>query len=139
MWAEEVAVPRPGTGWGAFLGWVLLAGGVGAGLGLGMRLGPLVALVLVVLGGVLVVRQGPRPAQVGVVTGLGALPLSLAWLNRYGPGEFCAGGVTGASDCIAQSSPWPFALVGVAFVVVGVVLFRRLRRGPGRLIDPPRR
>jgi hypothetical protein len=74
------------------------------------------------------VRQGLRPAQLGVVTGLAALPLSLAWLNRRGPGPFCSGGVTGASDCIVQSSPWPYLLVGVVVAVVGVVLFVRARR-----------
>jgi hypothetical protein len=139
VWAEDVRVPRPGTGIGAFLAWVVLGAGIGAGFGLGMVVGlaGLVgALVLVAVGGVLVVRQGPQPAQLGVVTGLGALPFAIAWLNRRGPGEYCAGGVTGASECVVQSSPWPFALVGVVVVVVGIVLFQRLRRPPGPLIAP---
>ncbi|GEL96545.1 hypothetical protein CTE05_00920 [Cellulomonas terrae] len=80
------------------------------------------------VGGLLVVRQGLRPAQLGVVTGLAALPFALAWLNRRGPGPFCSGGVTGASACVVQSNPWPYVLVGVALVVVGVVLFVRTRR-----------
>jgi len=138
VWAEEVRVSRPGTGIGAFLGWVLLGAGIGAGLGLGIPGGLFVALALVLVGGVLVVRQGLRPAQLGVVTGLGALPFSLAWLNRRGPGQYCTEGVTGVSACVVQSNPWPFVLVGVALVVVGVVLFRRLRRDPGPLIAPRR-
>ncbi|MBO3101576.1 hypothetical protein [Cellulomonas fengjieae] len=133
MWAEEVRVPRPGTGAGAFLGWVLLGAGVGAGLGLGVRAGLFVALGLLAVGGVLVVRQGPRPAQLGVVSGLSALPLAIAWLNRHGPGEYCSGGVTGASACVAQANPWPFVLVGAALVVVGLAAFRRTARPPGRL------
>ena len=136
MWAEEVRVPRPGTGVAAFLGWALLGAGIGAGFGLGIPGGLFVALALVLVGGVLVARQGVRPAQLGVVTGLGALPLAIAWLNRRGPGQFCAEGVTGASACVAQSNPWPFVLVGLVVVVVGVVLFRRLRRPPGPLIAP---
>jgi len=136
VWAEEVRVPRPGTGVGAFLGWVLLGAGIGAGFGLGILAGLFVALALVLVGGVLVVRQGLRPAQLGVVTGLGALPLALAWLNRRGPGQYCPGGVTGASECVAQANPWPFVLVGAALMVVGIVAFRRLRRPPGPLIEP---
>lgn len=132
MWAEEVRVPRPGTGVGAFLGWVLVGVGIGAGFGLGIPGGLFVALALLLVGGVLVVRHGLRPAQLGVVTGLAALPFALAWLNRRGPGTFCSGGVTGASACVVQSNPWPYVLVGVAVVVVGVVLFRRLRRAPER-------
>ncbi|WP_146844173.1 hypothetical protein [Cellulomonas terrae] len=128
MWAEEVRVPRPGTSGAAFLGWALLGAGVGAGLGLGIPGGLFVALALVLVGGLLVVRQGLRPAQLGVVTGLAALPFALAWLNRRGPGPFCSGGVTGASACVVQSNPWPYVLVGVALVVVGVVLFVRTRR-----------
>ena len=122
MWAEEVQVSRPGTGVAAFLGWVLLGAGIGAGLGLGIP-------------GGLFVRQGLRPAQAGVVTGLGALPFALAWLNRQGPGTVCSDGVTGASACVVQSNPWPYVLVGVALVAVGVVMFRRLRRAPGPLVE----
>ena len=135
MWAEEVRTPLPGTGVAAFLGWVLLGAGIGAGLGLGIPGGLFVALALVLVGGLLVVRQGVRPAQVGVVTGLAALPLALAWLNRQGPGTVCAEGVTGASACVVQSNPWPYVLVGVALVAVGVVMFRRLRRAPGPLVE----
>ena len=128
MWAEEVAAPLPGRGVGAFLGWALLGAGIGFGLGAVLAAGLVVAVALLVLGGILVARQGLRPAQLGVVTGLGALPLTIAWLNRHGPGQYCTGGVTGASECVAQWSPWPFALVGAALVVVGVVLFVRTRR-----------
>jgi hypothetical protein len=128
VWAEEVAVPRPGRGVGAFLGWVLLGAGIGFGFGSVLVVGLVGALALLLLGGVLVARQGLRPAQLGVVTGLGALPLTIAWLNRHGPGQYCTGGVTGASACVAQWSPWPFALVGVALAVVGVALFARTRR-----------
>ena len=91
VWAEEVRVPLPGTGVAAFLGWVLLGAGIGAGFGLGILAGLFVALALVLVGGLLVVRQGLRPAQLGVVTGLGALPFALAWLNRRGPGPVCPG------------------------------------------------
>jgi hypothetical protein len=128
VWAEEVRVARPGTSVGAFLGWVLLGAGIGLGFGAVLLVGLVAAVLLLVIGAVVVARQGLRPAQLGVVSGLGALPLTIAWLNRHGPGQYCTGGVTGASECVAQWSPWPFALVGVALVVVGVVTFLRTRR-----------
>ncbi|WP_456847502.1 hypothetical protein [Cellulomonas sp. P5_C6] len=128
MWAEEVTVRRPGTGLGAFLGWVLLGAGIGLGLGAVLVAGLVVALALLAVAGVLVARQGLRPAQLGVITGLGALPLTIAWLNRHGPGEYCTRTASG-TECVAQWSPWPFALVGLALVVVGVALFVRTRRG----------
>lgn len=128
MWAEEVTVPRPGSGLGAFLGWVLLGAGVGFGFGAVLVAGLVVALALLAVAGVLVVRQGLRPAQLGMIAGLGALPLTIAWLNRHGPGAYCTSTGTGTA-CVTQWSPWPFALVGVALVVVSVVLFVRTRRG----------
>jgi len=127
VWAEEVTVPRPGTGLGAFLGWVVLGAGIGFGFGAVLVAGLVVALALLVVAGVLVVRQGLRPAQLGMIAGLGALPLTIAWLNWHGPGAHCTSTATGTA-CVAQWSPWPFALVGVALVVVGVALFVRTRR-----------
>jgi hypothetical protein len=126
VWAEEVSVPTPGTGTGAFLGWVLLGAGIGAGFGLGVRVGLFVALGLLLVGGVLVARQGPRPAQLGVVTGLSALPFAIAWLQWGGRGELC----TPTSPCGSETTPWLFVLVGVVLVVIGVGLFRRTRRSP---------
>jgi len=123
VWAEEVSVPRPGTGVGAFLGWVLLGAGIGAGFGLGVREGLFAALALLVLGGVLAVRQGARPAQLGVLTGLSALPFGIAWVHWRGLGVLCAG----PSTCSVQTT-WMFALVGAVLVVLGITLFRRTRR-----------
>ncbi|MEZ0448434.1 hypothetical protein [Cellulomonas sp. ICMP 17802] len=128
MWAEEVAVPLRGRGVGAFLGWALLGAGIGFGFGAVLVVGLVAALALLAVGGVLVARQGLRPAQLGVISGLGVLPLTIAWLNRHGPGEYCTTTAVAESQCVAQWSPWPFALVGLALVVVGVLLFVRTRR-----------
>ena len=135
MWAQDVAVPRPGTTWSAFLGWVLLGAGIGAGFGLRAAAGLLVGLLLVLVAGLLVVRQGPRPAQWGVLTGLSALPTSIAWLNRYGADPQC---VAASVSCTPSGRPLPFLAVALVMVVIGVVLFVRMRRAP-RLIDPPKR
>jgi hypothetical protein len=128
VWAEEVTVPLPGRGVGAFLGWALLGAGIGVGFGAVLVVGLVVALALLVLGGIVVARQGLRPAQLGVISGFGVLPLIIAWLNRQGPGQYCTSSGTSGSQCVAQWSPWPFALVGIALVVVGVLLFLRTRR-----------
>ena len=136
MWAQDVAVPRAGTSVPAFVGWVLVGACVGAGFGLPSALGLVVGLAAMLLAGVLVVRQGLRPAQWGILTGLSALPFSLAWKNRNWPDASCA--QTLPVSCSASMSPLPFALVAVVLVVLGVVLFARMRRAP-RLIDPPRR
>lgn len=56
-----------------------------------------------------------------------AAPLYIAWLNRRGPGEICefdAGGV----ECIEQWSPWPFLVVAVLLVSLGVVFVRILAK-----------
>ena len=136
MWAQDVPVPRKGTGVPAFLGWVLLGVGVGAGFGRPAVSGLVVGLVSLVLAGVLVVRQGPLPAQWGLLTGLSALPFSLAWKNRNWPDAACA--QVSPASCSTSMSPVPFLLVAVVLAVVGVLLFARMRRAP-RLIDPPRR
>jgi hypothetical protein len=138
VWAQDVAVPRAGTSLGAFLGWVLLGTAVGGGFGLPAAAGLLVGLVALLLGGVLVVRQGLRPAQWGILTGLSALPFALAWKNRNWPEARCADSALTTSTCSTSMSPVPFLLVALVCAVLGVVLFLRMRRAP-RLIDPPRR
>ncbi|WP_051639730.1 hypothetical protein [Cellulomonas sp. URHE0023] len=136
MWAQDVAVPRAGTSVSAFVGWLLLGVCVGAGFGRPAVLGLVVGLAGMLLAGVLVARQGLRPAQWGLVAGLSALPFSLAWKNRNWPEASCT--TTMPISCSTSMSPLPFALVGVVLVVLGAVLFVRMRRAP-RLIDPPRR
>ena len=121
----------------AFLGWVLLGFAVGAGFGLPAAVGLVVGIGALVLAGVLAARQGLRPAQWGILTGLSALPFSLAWKNRNWPDAACVSTAV-SSTCSTSGSPVPFLLVALVLVVLGVLLFVRMRRAP-RLIDPPRR
>src|SRR3954453_23524956 len=111
MWAQDVAVPRAGTSVPALLGWVLLGACIGAGFGLPAVLGLVVGLAAVLLAGVVVARQGLRPAQWGILSGLSALPFSLAWKNRNWPDASCA--PTVPASCSTSMSPLPFALVAV--------------------------
>ncbi|WP_051274863.1 hypothetical protein [Cellulomonas sp. URHD0024] len=137
MWAQDVAVPRRGTSLPAFLGWVLLGVCVGAGFGFPAAIGLVAGVAALLLGGVLVARQGLVPAQWGILTGLSALPFSIAWKNRNWPDASCAPSLP-VSRCSTSMSPVPFVVVGVVLVVLGVVLFVRMRRAP-RLIEPPTR
>src|SRR6478735_10575201 len=121
MWAEEVAVPRAGTSVPVFLGWVLLGAIIGFGFGVPAVLGLVVGLAALLLAGVLVARQGLRPAQWGLLCGLSALPWLLAWKNRNWPDASCA--PTGPVSCSTSMSPLPFVLVAVVLVILGVVLF----------------
>lgn len=136
MWAQDVPVPRKGTSVPAFLGWAVLGACIGAGFGLPAVVGLVVGIAAVLLAGVLVARQGLLPAQWGLLTGLSALPFSLAWKNRNWPDAACT--AVGPTSCSTSMSPVPFLLVAVVLVVLGVLLFARMRRAP-RLIDPPRR
>ncbi|MDT4911999.1 MAG: hypothetical protein QOC66_1127, partial [Pseudonocardiales bacterium] len=63
--------------------------------------------------------------------GAGAFPLVIAYLNRHGPGDFCTR-TASSESCEEQWSPWPWAAVGVALIVVGVVGCVRLRNGRRR-------
>ena len=62
----------------------------------------------------------------GVLSGVGAPLLYLAYLNRSGPGVVCAG-----DRCEQQMTPWPWLWAGLSFVLAGIaayVLLGRWRR-----------
>jgi hypothetical protein len=79
-------------------------------------------------------RDGANGAAWGIVSGMGALLLVVAWLNRSGPGDVCTETATGGS-CTEQASPWPWLIAGVALFTVGLSVFmyyrRRESRSPG--------
>jgi hypothetical protein len=84
------------------------------------------AAVLVGLG--LVLGPVRRGGVVGVVAGLSAAPLALAYLNRGGPGTVCKT-VGAVHQCEDLWSPWPLLVVGLAVLLAGVaVCVRDLRQ-----------
>jgi hypothetical protein len=88
-------------------------------------------------------RGGRTVTAVGVISGLGLVPLYVAYLNRGGPGDVCSTS-TGGQICITEWSPWPWFTAGVALIALGVAAFALLRSrlsprpsGPGRRPPPP--
>ncbi|GAB2872831.1 hypothetical protein [Nocardioides pacificus] len=70
---------------------------------------------------------------VALVGGLSAAPLSLAWLNREGPGTVCETLRDDVTQCTERWSPWPFlAVAAVLLAITLTVLARRGSRGSSR-------
>jgi hypothetical protein len=105
-------------GWGWFCVWVV----VGASIALSVvSLGPLflVAILAVATVGALRRPQIWRSAF-GLLTGIGALLLYVAWVQRDGPGTTCWRTAT-AAGCDQHLNPLPWLALGIAFFVAGIV------------------
>lgn len=70
---------------------------------------------------------GNRKSGVGVISGLGLPFLYIAYLNRGGPGMVCGATSNGGQECTQEWSPWPWLIIGVVLVALGVTLFIRSR------------
>lgn len=121
------AVRPPGL-W-PFLAWLV----AGAGLGLGLAsIASIGIFVLPVAIGALVAllswRGSRNGSAAGVLTGLGTIPLYIAYLNRSGPGNICTAVAGGGQACGEQWNPWPFLAAGLLLVAGGLILFSWLRR-----------
>ena len=70
----------------------------------------------------------------GALSGVGVPLLVVAVLNRSGPGRVCTTLAGGAQKCEEQTSPWPWLVAAVLFVLLGVAAYilvgerRRSRR-----------
>ena len=110
---------RPqGPTWAGFVLWVL----AGAGLALAtisFSVLILVAVAIVVV--VLATRRSHVMSAFGLVSGVGVLLLYVAFVQRHGPGTVCWETAT-ASGCDEYLNPWPWLVVGIVLVCVGVVL-----------------
>jgi hypothetical protein len=125
--------PRPRI-W-PFFAWAALGAGMCLSLLAVLSIGLFV--VPLVIGGLiaLLVWPGSRTsAALGVISGLGLVPLFVAYLNRGGPGDVCTTSATGGQSCTTEWSPWPWLGAGLALVALGAVAFGLLR---ARLTPPP--
>jgi hypothetical protein len=99
-------------------------------LSIGIFVLPVALLATVVLART---HRDPRSAT-GAVSGVGVPLLVVAILNRSGPGTVCTGLAGGGQKCEEQTSPWPWLVAAVLFVLLGVTAYiligerRRSRR-----------
>ena len=116
--------PRSLLPW--FLAWV----GVGVGFALGVSVLGVIAvpLALVVTVLLVVLRHADRSA-LGILVGVGLLSLSVAYVQRKGPGTVYWHTST-ASGADQYLDPRPWLVAGIVLVVVGIsgFLWRERRR-----------
>jgi hypothetical protein len=93
-----------------------------------MTIGVFVLPVALLAGGLLLSRTGMTVSMAGALSGAGAIPLYVSWLNRDGPGFICTPLGDSGESCVDELSPWPWLAAGVVCVAAGVILFSRLRR-----------
>jgi hypothetical protein len=85
----------------------------------------LLAIILAVL--LPLTRRALRRSGFGVLTGVGAMSLYVAYVQRRGPGTVCWHTAT-ASGCDQYANPWPWLVAGVALVVLGFIAHGRRMR-----------
>ena len=116
--------------YGGFAAWAMVGAGACLGLLTALTIGP-VLLVAVVVALVVLVRRpvSVYAAMTGLMSGIGVVLLTIAYLNRHGPGEYCETSAT-EQHCTSEWSPWPWLVVGLLLVGAGVLLCRRAVRAP---------
>jgi hypothetical protein len=120
----------------AFLGWTAVGAGAILGVLTILTIGIFVLPATALLAGFLAWRRLSGQAWPGLLTGLGLIPLYVAYLNRGGPGTLCTTTALGES-CMQEMSPWPWVAAGLGLAGAGAVLGLVLRRsraaadGPG--------
>ena len=119
----------------AFLGWTAVGAGMALGVLTILTIGILVLPATALLAGFLVWRRPSRQAWPGLLTGLGLIPLYVAYLNRGGPGTVCTTTALSGS-CMQEMSPWPWVAVGLGLAGAGTVLGLVLRRSRAGARDP---
>lgn len=72
-----------------------------------------------------------RMRVVGVILGAGLPFLFVAYLNRNGPQTVCSPYENGGQQCTLEKGPLPFVIIGAILVLLGVMLFLRLRSDSG--------
>jgi hypothetical protein len=107
--------------WIAFVGWALL--GVVAGFSAVSF--PPGLLVPIVVGAVAArVRPASQRSWSGILTGVGAVSLFVAYLQRRGPGTVCWQTASEAG-CEEYLDPFPWLVAGIALAVAGLGLHIR--------------
>ncbi len=110
----------------AFAGWLAVGAAYSLAFVSMLTIGAYVAIAATVLLVIVLKLVGARSIA-GFISGLGLVPLWVAWTNRAGPGEVCTQTAT-AIQCTELYDPWPWALVGGGLAVTGLAAFAWTQR-----------
>ncbi|HUW87675.1 MAG TPA: hypothetical protein VMW30_04775 [Candidatus Paceibacterota bacterium] len=118
------------SSWMSFLAWPVvgatLAVSVLGAMTIGLYVLPLAIAALFAL----LRWGGNRKSSVGLISGAGLPFLYIAFLNRHGPADIvCRLYADGGQQCAQEFSPWPLLIIGTILVLLGMLLFVRLRSG----------
>jgi len=119
---QEAALSKDHHRWVPFGLWALAAAAYAVGLLAAASIGLFILPAAIILT-VLLLRGRTTGGLQGLLAGAGAPLLYVAYLNRSGPGTICQAVSSGGERCDQELSPWPWASVGVALVLLGIVLF----------------
>lgn len=111
-----------GCGW--FWLWALVGSAAAVGA---VSLGPVLLVPAVCVLAFAMSRPRIRRSGFGLVTGLGAVMLYVAWVQRAGPGETCSRTATGIS-CDQHLNPLPWLAIGIVLLIGGIVAHVRVAR-----------
>lgn len=104
-----------GCAW--FWAWGII--GVGAALA-AVSLGPILLIPVALVGALMASRPSIRRSAFGLLSGAGVSLLSVAYVQRRGPGTACWHTAT-ASGCDQHLNPIPWLLVGLACLAGGII------------------
>lgn len=107
--------------------WFWAWAAVGAVAMLSLDLGPLAALPALALGKLVATSGESRRSVAGVLTGAGLPLLWIAYVQRQGPGTTCWR-TASAEGCDQHRGPLPWLIVGVIFVLAGLIVQTRRAR-----------
>jgi uncharacterized membrane protein YhaH (DUF805 family) len=108
-----------GCGW--FWAWAVLGAAVALAA---LSFGPILAAPILVIVWLMDSRPRIRRSAFGLVSGVGALLLYIAWVQRAGPGTTCWQTET-ASGCAQHLNPLPWLIAGIVLFVGGIAAHAR--------------
>jgi hypothetical protein len=109
------------AGYGWFWAWALV--GTAAALAT-VSFGPILAAPILLVAYLMASRPEVRRSAFGVLSGVGALLLYVAWVQRAGPGTTCWQTQT-SSGCEQHLNPLPWLLAGIVLFIGGIAAHAR--------------
>ena len=117
--------------WWSFFAWPIVGAALAFSILALMTIG-IIVLPFALVGLFALLRWGGnRKSSAGLISGIGFPLIYIAFLNRGGPGDICRPYGQGGQQCTQEWSPWPWLVVGLGLVILGVMLFLRVRRKDG--------